>query len=57
LVQEADHLTVFTRIGKKMTQQKVELGVRGATRSEIKNGLTAGQEIILTPPEKKADKT
>ncbi|MFZ6863702.1 efflux RND transporter periplasmic adaptor subunit [Undibacterium sp. Ji67W] len=57
LVQEADHLTVFTRNGKKMTQQKVELGVRGAIRSEIKNGLTAGQEIILTPPEKKADKT
>ena len=57
LIQEGSQFSVYTKNGNQTNQQKIELGTRGITRSEIKNGLVAGQQIILIPPEKKADKS
>ena len=43
---------VLLRDGGKLVRQAVELGVRGANRSQVLNGLQAGDEIALFPPER-----
>ena len=43
---------VLVRDGGKLVRQAVELGVRGANRSQVLNGLQAGDEIALFPPER-----
>lgn len=49
LVQEGATYTVFTSEGGKEIKHKVELGLRGPVRSEIKSGLAAGARVLLIP--------
>ena len=49
LVQEGAAYTAFTHDGGKEIKHKVELGLRGPVRSEIKSGLTAGARVLLIP--------
>jgi HlyD family secretion protein len=49
LIQEAQEHFVMVKQGNQLIKKKVELGLRGAVRSEVKQGLSAGQSILLTP--------
>lgn len=55
LVQDGNEFSVFVKQGSGIQQQKVQLGLRGPVRSEIKSGLTVGTHLVLIP-EKKTDK-
>ena len=56
LVQEgADYFVYLIEKSTKL-KQKVELGLRGQIRSEVKSGLSAGAKLVLVP-EKKEDKS
>ncbi len=53
LVQEGTAFYVYTYDGRHNsagTKQKVELGLRGPIRSEVKSGLAAGTKIHIIPP-------
>lgn len=49
LVQEDAGYVLFARDGNKNVKQKVELGLRGAVRSEIKSGVKLGAQVLLIP--------
>nr|WP_315487384.1 secretion protein HlyD [uncultured Undibacterium sp.] len=52
LVQEGSEYFVFLMEKSKMLKQKVELGMRGQIRSEIKSGLNIGAQLVLIPAKK-----
>lgn len=52
LVQEGSDYFVYLLESSKLLKQKVELGLRGQIRSEIKAGLNAGAKLILVPEKK-----
>ena len=41
---------VLLQQGNKLVQRTVKLGMRGANRSQVLEGLTEGDEIALFPP-------
>jgi HlyD family secretion protein len=56
LVQEGADYFVYLLDKSNKLKQKVELGLRGQIRSEVKSGLSAGARLVLVP-EKKEDKS
>lgn len=52
LVQEGSDYFVYLMEKSKMQKQKVELGMRGQVRSEIKSGLSEGAQLVLIPLKK-----
>ncbi len=54
LFREDDTDWVLVREGGKLVRRDVRLGLRGPNRSEVVQGLTAGDEIALFPPESSA---
>ena len=52
LMQEGGEYGVMIKEGAIIKQRKVQLGVRGAIRSEIKAGLNAGMQLVLIPEKK-----
>lgn len=56
LVQEGADYFVYLMEKSSKLKQKVELGLRGQIRSEVKSGLSAGAKLVLVP-EKKEDKS
>jgi HlyD family secretion protein len=56
LVQEGADYFVYLMEKSNRLKQKVELGLRGQIRSEVKSGLSAGAKLVLVP-EKKEDKS
>jgi multidrug efflux pump subunit AcrA (membrane-fusion protein) len=56
LVQEGADYFVYLMEKSTKLKQKVELGLRGQIRSEVKSGLSAGAKLVLVP-EKKEDKS
>jgi multidrug efflux pump subunit AcrA (membrane-fusion protein) len=50
LVQDGYSYAVYTLDAGKSVRHKVELGLRGPVRSEIKGGLAPGARIVLLPP-------
>nr|WP_314862171.1 secretion protein HlyD [uncultured Undibacterium sp.] len=52
LVQEGSEYFVFLMEKSKILKQKVELGMRGQIRSEIKSGLNIGAQLVLIPAKK-----
>ena len=50
LVQDGAGHVVYTEEGGKRTRHKVELGLRGPVRSELKSGVAAGARVVLLPP-------
>lgn len=52
LVQEGSDYFVYLMEKSKMLKQKVELGMRGQVRSEIKSGLNIGAQLVLIPAKK-----
>jgi hypothetical protein len=55
LVQDGAAYAVYTADGGRAVKHKVELGLRGPVRSEIRSGVAPGARIVLLPP--KDDKT
>jgi HlyD family secretion protein len=54
LVQDGNGFVVYTDNNGKPARTKVELGVRGPVRSQVKSGLAAGARVLLLPePEEK----
>ena len=51
LFKEGDGDWVYVRDGGDWIRTPVQLGLRGATRSEVVSGLSAGDRIALYPPE------
>ncbi|MBY0572526.1 MAG: secretion protein HlyD [Undibacterium sp.] len=49
LVQDGNDYFVYVQDGSKTTKQKIELGLRGPNRSEIKSGVSVGSHIVLIP--------
>ncbi len=56
LVQDGSEYYVYVGHDAKAEKRKLELGLRGPVRTEVKNGLKVGEEIVLTPRAKDADK-
>lgn len=56
LVQEGKDYFVFVQKNSTISKQKIELGLRGPIRSEIKLGLEIGDQVMLVP-EKKEEKS
>ncbi|MBR7746637.1 efflux RND transporter periplasmic adaptor subunit [Undibacterium baiyunense] len=56
LVQEGTDYFVYLKEKSSKLKQKVELGLRGQIRSEVKAGLRVGAKLVLVP-EKKEDKS
>ena len=52
LVQDGGEYGVFIKDGATIKQHKVQLGLRGAVRSEIKAGVNAGMQLVLIPEKK-----
>jgi HlyD family secretion protein len=52
LLQEADAYFVQIQDGGKLVKKKIELGQRGPVRSEVKNGLQLGDQVVLVPEKK-----
>jgi multidrug efflux pump subunit AcrA (membrane-fusion protein) len=50
LVQDGAALAVYTLDADRPVKHRVELGLRGPVRSEIKTGLVAGARVVLLPP-------
>ncbi|WP_395407571.1 efflux RND transporter periplasmic adaptor subunit [Pseudoduganella sp. UC29_106] len=50
LVQEGSAYAVYTDDAGRPVKHKIELGLRGPVRSEIKTGLEAGARVVLLPP-------
>jgi len=50
LVQDGAAYAVYTIDGGQPVKHKVELGLRGPVRSEIKAGLAPGARVVLLPP-------
>lgn len=50
LVQDGTGYVVYTEEHGRQTRRKVELGLRGPVRSELKSGVAAGARIVLLPP-------
>lgn len=50
LVQEGSAHAVYTDDAGRAVKHKIELGLRGPVRSEIKSGLQAGARVVLLPP-------
>lgn len=50
LVQDGAGYVVYTDDQGKSVRHKVELGLRGPVRSELKSGVAAGARIVLLPP-------
>ena len=53
LVQDGAAYAVYTIDGGSPVKHKVELGLRGPVRSEIKGGVAPGARIVLLPPKDK----
>lgn len=56
LIQEGADYFVYLKEKSSKLKQKVELGMRGQIRSEVKAGLNVGAKLLLVP-EKKEDKS
>ncbi|MBC3872842.1 efflux RND transporter periplasmic adaptor subunit [Undibacterium flavidum] len=52
LVQEGADYFVYLKESSQLLKQKVELGLRGQIRSEIKSGISAGAKLVLVPEKK-----
>ena len=50
LVQDGAGYVVYADERGKPVRRKVELGLRGPVRSELKSGVVAGARIVLLPP-------
>jgi HlyD family secretion protein len=53
LVQDGAAYAVYTIDAGRPVKHKVELGLRGPVRSEIKSGLAPGARVVLLPPKDK----
>ncbi|MCF6262685.1 MAG: efflux RND transporter periplasmic adaptor subunit [Xanthomonadales bacterium] len=51
---ENSSLWVYVKTGSSTEKRYIEIGDRGPLRTEIKAGLAAGDEILLTPPVNKS---
>lgn len=54
LIQEGEAYFVEVEDGRQVRRQKIELGLRGPVRSEVKSGLTEGMRLVLVPEKKEA---
>ena len=52
LVQDGADYSVWVMNGTKAEKRKIDLGMRGPVRTEVKSGLKVGEEIVLTPQNK-----
>ncbi|MBC3880783.1 secretion protein HlyD [Undibacterium sp. LX40W] len=52
LVQDGSDYSVLVMNGTKAEKRKIDLGMRGPVRTEVKAGLKLGDEVVLTPQEK-----
>ncbi len=52
LVQDGQDYSVLVMKGSTAEKRKIELGLRGPVRTEVKNGLKIGDQVVLTPQEK-----
>ena len=50
LVQDGAAVAVYTVDAGRTVKHKIELGLRGPVRSEVKSGLASGARIVLLPP-------
>lgn len=50
LKNQDQHFQVMIKKGNDFVTQTVELGLRGQSRSEVKQGLQPGMHVLLTPP-------
>jgi multidrug efflux pump subunit AcrA (membrane-fusion protein) len=57
LVQEGAEYSVLVMKGSQSEKRKIELGMRGPVRTEVKSGLKIGDEVVLTPQDKGDKKT
>ncbi|MBR7798908.1 efflux RND transporter periplasmic adaptor subunit [Undibacterium fentianense] len=49
LMQDGNAYSVLVGQGTRFETRKVEIGMRGPVRTEIKSGLKVGDEVVLTP--------
>lgn len=52
LVQDGADYSVWVMNGTKAEKRRIDLGMRGPVRTEVKSGLKVGEEIVLTPQNK-----
>lgn len=52
LVQDGADYSVWVMNGTKAEKRKIDLGMRGPVRTEVKSGLKVGEDIVLTPQDK-----
>jgi hypothetical protein len=52
LVQDGAEYSVWVMNGTKAEKRRIDLGMRGPVRTEVKSGLKVGEEIVLTPQNK-----
>jgi multidrug efflux pump subunit AcrA (membrane-fusion protein) len=52
LVQDGADYFVYVQHGATRDKKKIELGLRGPVRSEVKTGLAAGEQVLLIPENK-----
>ena len=50
LVEEKGQSFVYVQTRGEPQRKQIELGVRGAARSEVRRGLVAGDSVLLIPP-------
>ncbi|MFZ2999184.1 MAG: secretion protein HlyD [Undibacterium umbellatum] len=56
LVQEGASFATYVKEGEQLKRQAVVLGQRGPVRSEIKSGISPGNQVVLLPEMKEKDK-
>lgn len=52
LVQDGAEYSVWVMNGAKAEKRRIDLGMRGPVRTEVKSGLKVGEDIVLTPQDK-----
>lgn len=57
LVQDGANFATYVKEGDQLKRQTVILGQRGPVRSEIKSGISQGNQIVLLPEVKDKEKT
>ncbi|MBC3908986.1 secretion protein HlyD [Undibacterium sp. NL8W] len=56
LVQDGASFATYVKEGEQLKRQAVVMGQRGPVRSEIKSGISPGNQVVLLPEMKEKDK-
>jgi HlyD family secretion protein len=57
LFRDGDSWAVFARVGGRAQLRRVDLGLENGLEAEIRNGLVAGDEVVLQPGDRVSDGT